>query len=130
MPPDVRVRCLERARSCVGVPFRLHGRTPDYGLDCAGLVAFSLGIEGIPTGYAMRGMRDSDFAAKMRAAGLARTSQRPEPGDILVLSAGPAQHHLGIWTGAGLIHADARLRRVVDLPGPPPWPLQSVWHLP
>jgi hypothetical protein len=92
-------------------------------------VAFALDIDGIPTGYAMRGMRDGDFTAEMRAAGLVLVSSRAEAGDALVLSAGPAQHHLGIWTGNGLIHADARLRRVVDLPGAPPWPIQSVWHL-
>jgi hypothetical protein len=51
-----------------------------------------------------------------------------KPGDILLLNAGPAQLHLGIWTGAGLIHADAALRRVVETPGLPRWPILSIWR--
>jgi hypothetical protein len=42
--------------------------------------------------------------------------------------AGPAQLHLAILTGRGFIHADARLRRVVETPGrPDPAPIM-VWR--
>ena len=49
-------------------------------------------------------------------------------GDVLLALAGPGQLHLAIWTGDGVIHADAMLRRVVERPGAPPWPVVSVWR--
>ncbi|PTW48809.1 hypothetical protein C8J25_101308 [Sphingomonas faeni] len=42
---------------------------------------------------------------------------------------GPGQVHLGIRTAAGFVHADASLRRVVERPGMPPWPLIGVWRM-
>jgi hypothetical protein len=38
------------------------------------------------------------------------------------------QLHLGIWTGGGIVHADARLGRVVERPGMPPWPVIGAWR--
>ena len=52
-----------------------------------------------------------------------------EPGDVLLMAAGPGQLHLGIWTRDGFVHADAGLRRVVERPGMPPWPLIGVWRM-
>lgn len=131
------------ARRAIGVRFRLHGRDPAYGLDCVGLAALAIraggGLTIIPTGYALRS-GDSDAAAAMiEAAGLIRadhcqpsTQAGPQPGDLLLCRAGPGQLHLVIDSGApggGFIHADAQLRRVVERPGPPPWPVIGRWRL-
>ena len=35
---------------------------------------------------------------------------------------------LAIATDAGIIHADAALRRVVERPGAPPWPIVARWR--
>lgn len=51
------------------------------------------------------------------------------PGDVLLMAVGPGQGHLGIRTAAGFVHADAALRRVVERPGLPPWPLIGVWRM-
>jgi hypothetical protein len=64
----------------------------------------------------------------MEAAGLRRVLSR-QPGDVLTMRAGPEQLHLGIWTGSGLIHADAGLRCAVERPGEPPWPVLGIWRL-
>ena len=50
-------------------------------------------------------------------------------GDIMLLHAGAAQLHLGLWSGTSLIHADTGLRRVVELPGWPLWPVLGVWRV-
>ena len=46
------------AESLVGTRFRLHGRDPDTGLDCVGLLAASLAAIGraapLPNGYRLR----------------------------------------------------------------------------
>ncbi|WP_066548306.1 MULTISPECIES: hypothetical protein [unclassified Sphingomonas] len=123
-------RIVAAARAAVGAPFRLHGRTIAHGLDCVGLVALALAGAGysgpVPTGYALRtgesGIGD-DWA---KLAGL-----EPGPagaGAILLAQAGPGQLHLAIDSGTGVIHADAWLRRVVERPGAPPWPIRRRWH--
>lgn len=124
-----------RARAAVGARFRLHGRCPDDGLDCVGLAAWALGVGELPTGYALRsGDRDA-VAGMIARAGLRRVAERAArdlilcvAGDLLLCLAGPGQLHLAIWTGASMIHADAMLRRVVERPGVPPWPVVGVWR--
>ena len=53
----------------------------------------------------------------------------PRAGDLLLCRAGPGQLHLMIDSGGGVIHADAMLRRVVERPGPPPWPVVGRWRV-
>lgn len=109
------------ARALVGARFRLHGRDPATGLDCVGVAACALGGEA-PGDYAMR-TGDADRAASwIAAAGLARVAEG-RPGDVVLMRSGPAQLHLGVLTEGGMVHADAQLRRVVERPGPPGWPV-------
>lgn len=51
-------------------------------------------------------------------------------GDLLLVRAGPAQLHVVILTDSGYLHADARLRKVVEVPGQVPWPALSAWRHP
>jgi murein DD-endopeptidase / murein LD-carboxypeptidase len=127
------MREIDRARSVIGARFRLHGRNPETGLDCVGLIAFAYdraaGRAGaIPTGYALRGGSEESHAAMITALRLTRRRWAARAGDMLLMRAGPEQFHLGLWTGDSLIHADAQLRRVVEMPGPPPWPVIGIWH--
>jgi hypothetical protein len=119
------------ARALLGVPFRLHGRDPAHGLDCVGLILHChCALADIPLGYALRGGTAPGYAAMFAARGLARRATPPEAGDIMLMQAGVAQFHLGLWCGDALIHADAMLRRVVETPGIPRWPLISAWYWP
>ena len=117
---------VARARALVGTRFRLHGRGAD-GVDCVGLAAAAFAIEGVPSGYPLRGGRAGDVAALVTAwltpAGGARSA-----GDLLLMATGPGQLHLGVWTGAGLVHADLGLGRVVERPGAPAWPVLASWR--
>ncbi len=117
---------VERARALVGTRFRAQGRGAD-GVDCVGLVAAALVRGDVRADYALRGGDLDALAAELAAAGLCRVPAAA-PGDVMVLRAGPGQLHLGVWTGAGLVHADAGLRRVVERPGAPPWPVLSIWR--
>ena len=114
------------ALEAVGTRFRLHGRSTD-GLDCVGLVAVALRAGGysgeVPTGYALRG---GDWGVLDRL--LVRVAEA-EPGDVLLMAVGPGQIHLGIGTATGFVHADAGLRRVVERPGAPPWPILGIWRM-
>lgn len=116
----------ERARALIGVRFRLHGR--GNGLDCVGLVAAACGVDA-PTGYPLRG-GDPARVAAMLDARLRRAAEAEVavPGDVLLMTTGPGQLHLGVWTGDGLVHADAGLGRVAERPGAPPWPVLGRWR--
>jgi len=115
----------DAARALIGVPFRLHGRDPATGLDCVGVVACVLGV--VPTGYRMRQASVAPIIAGLEAAGLVRVAE-PEPGDVVLVQAGPAQFHLGVMTSGGFVHACALLRRVVETPGFPAWPVVGVFR--
>jgi len=118
---------VEAARALVGVRFRPQGRTRETGLDCVGLVAAALQVKA-PRDYPLRGGPPVRIAAELVAAGLTPVGEM-RAGDVLVAAAGPAQLHLGIYTGTGLIHSDAGLRRVVERPVPLPWPIIHIWRL-
>jgi hypothetical protein len=117
------------ARALVGTRFRLHGRDPATGLDCVGLVAAALagaGWEGrVPSGYPLRGGEAGRIAALLDRD-LARTSGA-RPGCVALAMPGAGQFHLLVMTAQGFVHADAGLRRVVERPGAPPWPLFGFW---
>lgn len=124
-------RIVAAARGMVGVPFRLHGRCGETGLDCVGLVAHALGAAGhdalAPTDYGLRGGDGARFAGWLRAAGLRRV-RIVKPGDVLLVQAGVAQFHLMLRVPGGFVHAHAGLRRVVEMPGDAPWPVIGVWR--
>ena len=128
------VRLAEAAAGLVGVPFRLHGRDPRYGLDCLGLVIASLSSIGkridFPTQYGLRNVSIEKFIPFARTAGLRQAWGTVDPGDILLVKPGPGQHHLLIAQGCSLFtHAHAGLKRVVKMPGPLPWPIERHWRL-
>ena len=115
-------------RTLVGVPFRLHGRSAETGLDCVGVAARVFGIADVPRGYAVRTADGDAVAAMIDAAGLVRATRPEKPGDLVLLKSGPAQCHLAVMTEAGFVHADAGIGRVVETPGVLPWPVLAVWE--
>lgn len=118
---------VERARAVIGTKFRLHGRDPRHGIDCVGLIASVYGWHAnAPTGYSLRGGSAAQWVGMMDDVATRRTGPLYE-GDIVLLQVGPMQFHLGIWSGSGLIHADATVRRIVETPGSLTSPLIASW---
>ena len=121
---------IARARACVGARFRLQGRDPAIGLDCVGLAAEAFGKSVPPARYALRGGDSAELMAMIAAAGMRSIkSNAARAGDLLMVQAAPCQLHLLVLTGSGFIHADARLRRVVEVPGLPAWPVLHAWRM-
>jgi len=118
---------LARARGAIGAPFRPQGRGLADGLDCVGLAAFALGRVA-PHDYRLRSGDVARITTGLRAAGL-RAVADERPGDLLLCRSGPGQLHLAIRSETGIIHADAMARRVVERPGPVPWPILGGWRL-
>lgn len=118
---------IRRARALIGTRFRPQGRTAAEGLDCIGLVALALDVPTPPRDYVLRCGSAGRLADALAAARLAPVESMA-PGDVLILTPGPGQLHLGLLTDTGLVHADAGLRRVVERPLPLPWRVQGIWR--
>ena len=114
-----------RARALVGTRFRAQGRTPSLGLDCIGLVlcTFELPAEGIRRDYRMRGNHRRELLAGLNGTFRRVAPSQRRPGDVMVLQVARDQLHLAIMTDGGFVHADARLGKVVETVGAPPWPV-------
>lgn len=125
----------EAAGQFVGTPFRLHGRDPVRGLDCVGLISAALAATGrqplVSTAYALRNRDITQMLTLAPANGFEKAAGPIRPGDMVLVSPGPAQWHLLIAEYAdSFIHAHAGIRRVVRMPGPLGWPVVRLWRLP
>ena len=119
-----------RARALVGTQFRPQGRAPEHGLDCVGLacVCFRIPSAIVPADYRLRGGDRRRLELGMTRFFRRVSKKAALPGDLLLLSVSADQSHLAVLTERGFVHADARLRKVVETPGPPAWPVVSVWR--
>lgn len=118
-------------RALAGVRFRPQGRSAELGLDCLGLVAAAAGVDaaGVRRDYALRDFDPDAVGRALNALGFCRVDdQAGHAGDILVAEVAPLRLHAAIATDRGYLHADAGLRRVVEVPGDLPWPLLSAWR--
>ena|SRR4249919_1584542 len=118
-----------RAQALVGTRFRAQGRG-ENGLDCVGVVLATFDIpEGaVRRDYCLRGDHLSEIRAELDChfRRIPRTELRP--GDVMLLDAGEQRAHLAVRTGRGFIHAHAGIRRVVETPGDPQWPVLGVYR--
>ena len=125
-------RIADAVETLIGSPFRLHGRDPQTGLDCVGLVLSALAAGGISPprvpAYRLKQAAPPDIDSLARQVGLRPASGKAQPGDLLAFAPGPAQTHLGIKVRRGLVHAHAALGRVCLTPEPLPWPLTGHWR--
>jgi cell wall-associated NlpC family hydrolase len=124
----------DAAEAFMGVRFRLHGRDPATGLDCVGLVAASLRAIGLtaqePRGYRLRNASIAGWLDTVSQSGLVPVHGPVRRGDVLLISPGPAQHHLIIAQGRGwVIHAHSGLGRVVSEPVTAPLKAVAHWRL-
>lgn len=121
-----------RARALVGTRFRPQGRRLEQGLDCVGLAGLAAGIPAseLPTGYRLRSEAGAMLGEADRRGEAARIDvTEAGSGDILLVQAGPGQHHLLVLVEGGFVHADAGLGRVVERPGAVPWPSLAAWRI-
>jgi murein DD-endopeptidase / murein LD-carboxypeptidase len=119
-----------RALALVGVPFRSQGRDPAQGLDCVGLALSACGLPSdmVRNDYRLRGAYLGEIRAVLRAGFRPVSARQRRPGDLLLIKVADDQLHLAVLTGDGFVHADARLRRVVETPGEPGWPIVGIYR--
>ena len=119
---------VERARALIGCRFRPQGRDPELGLDCIGLAcaAYCIPVDGVPSDYRMRGDHRAALENALRSRFRKMAKSAAKAGDLILLKVATDQLHVAILTERGFVHADARLRRIVEVPGAPHWPILSV----
>ena len=117
----------------LGIPFRLHGRSVETGLDCVGLVERCLcaAVDGFaaPLDYGIRGIfedRAKAFFDDPRFKNVADATL--VAGDILLLRPGSRQIHFAVLTQQGAVHAHMGLGRVVLTPLPLPYCTIAQWR--
>jgi cell wall-associated NlpC family hydrolase len=128
-----RGEIVARARALVGVRFRLQGRDPEHGLDCIGVMMMATRIPAarVRRNYGLHACDPDEMHGQFEEAGFIRIAPAAAgQGDMLVVRPGPTGLHVVILTGSGYLHADARLRKVVEVPGEVPWPILSAWRSP
>lgn len=121
---------VERARSAVGVQFRPQGRDPATGLDCIGLILWVFGIPpaAVRRDYRLAGNAPAELDRELRRFFRRISARNREVGHVMLCNVRPGQSHLVIECGGSFVHADARLRRVVETPGSPPWPFSAAYR--
>ncbi|GAA3738551.1 hypothetical protein GGR91_001814 [Sphingorhabdus rigui] len=129
-----QAKVAQTALDLLGVPFLLHGRSADAGLDCVGLAGLCLSAAGedaaVPTDYRLRGQHSVRACAYFDERHFSRVSDGSVvAGDILLLEPGVRQIHLAVMTPKGAVHAHLGLGRVVATPLPLPWPTIAQWRL-
>lgn len=122
------------AAEMIGTRFRLHGRSPHYGVDCIGLVGCALEATGrkpvLPMSYSLRNSLIDRHLAFAEMNRLEEINAPIEPGDVILVAPGPGQHHVLVAEDTRhFIHAHAGLRSVVRMPGPLAWPIERHWRL-
>lgn len=124
------MEAVVRGRTLIGTRFVSQGRDPTRGMDCVGLIlaAFAIAPGTAADDYRLSGEHRDAIAAGLfeRFRRVPRT--RIAPGDVLLLRGGARHWHLGIWTGSGLLHADAQRRMTLERPGSPEWPIAAVYR--
>jgi hypothetical protein len=120
----------KRALALVGVPFRPQGRDVQHGLDCVGLclAAYRIPTELVRRDYRIRGDHRGEVMTSLPGWFRRVVRGRARAGDLLVLAVADDQLHLAVRTDDGFVHADAGLRRVVNTPGEPQWPVIGVYR--
>lgn len=117
------------ARALVGTRFRPQGRGPE-GLDCVGVVLATFGIaaEEVRANYALRGEHLDELREALTRYFRKVPKSSLGSGDVMLLRVGEGQPHLAVRTRRGFVHAHAGIRRVVETPGLPEWPLLAVYR--
>lgn len=118
----------ERARTLVGTRFRPQGRDPRIGLDCIGLAlcAFGIPADAVRRDYRMRGRHRPAIEAILEQ--WFRPVGAISCGDLLLCQISEEQMHLAISGHQSFIHADARIRAVVEVAGSPPWRIAGAYR--
>ncbi|NUR45289.1 MAG: peptidoglycan endopeptidase [Sphingomonas sp.] len=125
----MKIDYAARARALVGTRFRVQGRGDD-GLDCIGVIlaTFEIPPASVRHDYSLRGDHLHEIREALEDHFRRVPRSHVRTGDVMLLQAGERQFHLAVKTAQGFVHAHANIRRVVETPGEPNWPLLGAYR--
>lgn len=125
----MRVDYAARARALVGTRFRAQGRG-EGGLDCVGVVlaTYEIAPSTIRQDYALRGDHLKEVQGRLDTHFRRIAAAQLRGGDLMLTESGSRQLHLAVRTEDGFVHAHAGIRRVVESPGMPEWPILGLYR--
>ena len=120
---------LETARSYIGTPFHHQGRKKGVGVDCAGLLVLTaeeLGVstgEASPRNYSRFPLVGRKFYEEVCLRMLEIPVSEIVPGSAVMfwIRRPDKPQHIGLWTGAGLLHAWFEAGKVLECSYGPYW---------
>jgi murein DD-endopeptidase / murein LD-carboxypeptidase len=125
----MKIDYAARARALVGTRFRAQGRG-EGGLDCVGVIltTFDVPRDLVRHDYTLRGDYLPEIRKTLHEHFRSIQKDQARAGDVMLLQAGERQFHLAVRTEQGFVHAHATIRRTVETPGEPSWPLLGVYR--
>jgi hypothetical protein len=92
------------------------------------IATFGIALDQVRRDYRLRGNDAQELREQLDRHFLRVTKTQLRAGDVMVLAPAERQLHLAVRTGDGFVHASAGIRRVVETPGEPQWPLIAVYR--
>jgi cell wall-associated NlpC family hydrolase len=123
---------VAEARTWVGTRWHRNASLKRYGADCIGVVAGTALALGLPVRYRSNYSQTPDGSLRRELAEQCTPLDKLEPGAVLLMAFMPEPHHVGIYTGEGIVHAYAQVRRCVFSPWEKYWAekLRGIYRLP
>lgn len=107
---------FERARQLLGSPFRPQGRSPVTGLDCVGVVILAFALRDVDRpSYRFAGWSWRKIEHEIGTWFTLSSPNSRQRNRLVVFDFGRS-FHFGVTGDRSFVHADLRLRRVVEQP--------------
>lgn len=124
-----RSKIVKVARSFVGTPVVHQGRLPGVGLDCGGVLECTstktpglTSLAGVATHYPVGRLAGLRLYRMLRKHMDEIPVAERLPGSVMlwwvntrISGRAPLPQHVGIWLGAGIVHAEVTARKVVEV---------------
>jgi cell wall-associated NlpC family hydrolase len=120
------------ARTWVGTRWHRNAALKGVGADCIGVVAGTALALGLPVRYRNDYSQAPDGSLMRELAAQCVALDRVEAGAVLAMEFNFTPHHVGIYTGDGLVHAYAQVRKCVFSPWDAYWlaKVRGIFRLP
>ena len=123
---------VAEAMTWIRTPWHRNASLKGIGADCIGVVA-GVALElGLPVRYRSDYSQTPDGSLRLELARQCTQLERREVGCVLLMAFVQEPHHVGIFTGEGIVHAYAQVRRCVFSPWEQYWAtkVRGIYRLP
>jgi cell wall-associated NlpC family hydrolase len=123
---------VAEAKTWIDTPWHRNQSCKGVGADCIGVVAGVALALGLPVQYRSNYSQMPDGSLKRELAAQCAKLEDYEIGAVLLMAFTFEPHHVGIYTGDGIVHAYAQVRRCTFSPWSLFWDakVRGIYRLP